>query len=155
MTQINLFPPELTLDQITVGMQTSYSHTVTDADVKAYAGLSGDNNPVHMSDEHAQNSRFKARIAHGLFSAGFFSALFGTRLPGPGCVYISQNLVFKAPVYLNETVVATICVKEVNTRKRVITFRTYCTVKNQLVIDGEAEIFVPKKPAPEKGTNCA
>jgi 3-hydroxybutyryl-CoA dehydratase len=101
-----------------------------------------------MSDEYAQNSRFKARIAHGLFSAGFFSALFGTRLPGPGCVYISQNLLFKAPVYLQDTVEAIVCVKAVNVRKRTVTFRTYCTVKGQLVIDGEAEIYIPKKPAP-------
>jgi 3-hydroxybutyryl-CoA dehydratase len=148
MTTVNLFPSELSIEQIAVGMQVSYSHTVTDADVKAYAGLSGDNNPVHMSDEYAQNSRFKARIAHGLFSAGFFSALFGTRLPGPGCVYISQNLLFKAPVYLQDTVEAIVCVKAVNVRKRTVTFRTYCTVKGQLVIDGEAEIYIPKKPAP-------
>jgi 3-hydroxybutyryl-CoA dehydratase len=155
MTVISLFPSELSIDQITVGMQVSYSHTVTDADVKAYAGLSGDNNPVHMSDEYAQSSRFKARIAHGLFSAGFFSAMFGTRLPGPGCVYISQNLVFKAPVYLQDTVEAIVCVKAVNVRKRVVTFRTYCTVKGQLVIDGEAEIYIPKKPTPdERATNA-
>lgn len=155
MTTIHLFPTELAIEQIEIGMQISYSHTVTDADVKAYAGLSGDNNPVHMSDEYAQNSRFKARIAHGLFSAGFFSAMFGTRLPGPGCVYISQNLVFKAPVYLQDTVVATVCVKAVCTRKRVVTFRTYCTVKGQLVIDGEAEIFIPKKPKSEEGVTSA
>jgi len=155
MSVVSLFPSELTIDQIVIGMQVSYSHTVTDADVKSYAGLSGDNNPVHMSDEYAQNSRFKARIAHGLFSAGFFSAMFGTRLPGPGCVYISQNLVFKAPVYLQDTVKAIVCVKAVNVRKRVVTFRTYCTVKGQLVIDGEAEIFIPKKPTPEEGVTSA
>lgn len=144
MTTANLFPSELSIDQIKVGMQVSYSHTVTDADVKAYAGLSGDKNPVHMSDEYASNSRFKARIAHGLFSAGFFSALFGTRLPGPGCVYISQNLLFKAPVYLQDTVEASVCVRAVNQRKRTVTFHTYCTVKGHLVIDGEAEIYIPK-----------
>lgn len=155
MTTVNLFPSELSIDQIKVGMQVSYSHTVTDADVKAYAGLSGDNNPVHMSDEYAKNSRFKARIAHGLFSVGFFSALFGTRLPGPGCVYISQNLLFKAPVYLQDTVEAIVCVKAVNVRKRTVTFRTYCTVKGQLVIDGEAEIYIPKKPAPTEEMRSA
>ncbi|ABA75781.1 MULTISPECIES: MaoC family dehydratase [Pseudomonas] len=155
MTTLNDFLSGLSIEQIEVGMQVSYSQTITDADVKAYAGLSGDNNPVHMSDEYAKDSRFKARIAHGLFSAGFFSALFGTRLPGPGCVYVSQNLVFKAPVYLQDTVVAIVCVKDVNVRKRIVTFRTYCTVKDQLVIDGEAQIYVPKKPAAAEGSVSA
>ena len=144
MTTLGLFISGLTIEQIVVGMQVSYSHTVTDADVKAYAGLSGDNNPVHMSDEYARSSRFKERIAHGLFSAGFFSALFGTRLPGPGCVYVSQSLLFKAPVYLQDTVQAIVCVKAVNLRKRTVSFRTYCTVKDQTVIDGDAEIYIPK-----------
>lgn len=155
MTTLNEFLNGLAIEQIEVGMQVSYSQTITDADVKAYAGMSGDNNPVHMSDEYAKESRFKARIAHGLFSAGFFSALFGTRLPGPGCVYVSQNLVFKAPVYLQDTVVAIVCVKDVNVRKRIVTFRTYCKVKDQLVIDGEAQIYVPKKPAAVEGSVSA
>lgn len=150
MTTLSICTSGLTIEQIEVGMQVSYSQTITDADVKAYAGLSGDNNPVHMSDEYAKDSKFKARIAHGLLSGGFFSALFGTRLPGPGCVYISQNLLFKAPVYLQDTVEAVVCVKAVNMRKRTVTFRTYCTVKDKLVIDGEAEIYVPKRsPASE------
>lgn len=145
MTVLNALVSGFCIDQIEIGMQASYSHTITDADVKAYAGLSGDNNPVHMSDEYAKNSRFKSRIAHGLFSAGFFSALFGTRLPGPGCVYISQSLAFKAPVYLQDTVEAVICVNAINVRKRTVNFRTYCTVRGNLVIDGEAEIYIPKK----------
>lgn len=144
MTQ-NLFSAGISIEKIEIGMQASYSQTITDADVKAYAGLSGDNNPVHMSDEYAKDSRFKARIAHGLFSAGFFSALFGTRLPGPGCVYISQSLLFKAPVYLQDTVTAFICVTAVNLRKRTVKFRTYCTVREKIVIDGEAEIYIPAK----------
>lgn len=144
MTQ-KFFCEGISIDKIEVGMQASYSQTITDADVKAYAGLSGDNNPVHMSDEYAKNSRFKTRIAHGLFSAGFFSALFGTRLPGPGCVYISQNLLFKAPVHLQDTVTAFICVTAVNPRKRTVKFRTYCTVNEKVVIDGDAEIYLPAK----------
>lgn len=134
----------LSIDQIEIGMQAFYSHTITDADVKAYAGLSGDNNPVHMSDEYAEKSRFKARIAHGLFSAGFFSALFGTRLPGPGCVYLSQALRFKKPVYLGDTVVAQVCVTGINVDKKTITFDTLCTVKGKVVIEGEADIYIPR-----------
>ncbi|MBC8784546.1 MaoC family dehydratase [Pseudomonas fluorescens] len=134
----------LTIDQVEVGMQAFYSHTITDADVKSYAGLSGDNNPVHMSDEYAEASRFKARIAHGLYSAGFFSALFGTRLPGPGCVYLSQNLRFKKPVYLGDTVVAEICVTSINAAKKIVFFNTICRVKGKVVIEGEAEIYIPR-----------
>ncbi len=137
----------LAINQIEIGMQAFYSHTVTDADVKAYAGLSGDNNPVHMSDEYAEKSRFKARIAHGLYSAGFFSALFGARLPGPGCVYLSQNLRFKKPVYLGDTVLAEICVSEINVAKKTVTFKTLCSVKGVVVIEGEAGIYIPRPSA--------
>ncbi|MCW7553167.1 MaoC family dehydratase [Endozoicomonas gorgoniicola] len=133
------------IDQIVVGMSASYSQTITDADIKSYAGLSGDNNPVHMSSEYAEESRFGRRIAHGLFSAGFFSALFGTRLPGPGCVYVSQSLNFKRPVYMEDTVTATVTVTEVDIKRQRIYFDTICKVKNKVVIDGKAEIYIPKK----------
>ena len=133
---------QLALADIEVGMEVSYSQTITDADIKAFSGISGDNNPVHMSDEYAENSRFKKRIAHGLMSASYFSALFGTKLPGPGCVYVSQLLQFKKPVYLNDTVTATVSVKEVDFEKRRVFFRTVCRVKNRVVIDGEAELYV-------------
>ena len=131
------------IEDILVGMEMSYSQTVTDADVKAFAGISGDNNPVHMSDEYAEKSRFKKRIAHGLMSASYFSALFGTKIPGPGCVYVSQSLRFKRPVYLNDTVTATVTVQEVDIEKRRVIFKTVCRVKNKAVIDGEAEIYIP------------
>ena len=131
------------ITKISIGMSASYSQTITDADIKAYAGLSGDNNPVHMSEEYAEQSRFKKRIAHGLFSSGFFSALFGTKLPGPGCVYVSQTLNFKRPVYIDDTVTATVEVANIDVDKKRVFFRTFCKVKNKIVIDGEAEIFVP------------
>ncbi|MCZ2339365.1 MAG: MaoC family dehydratase [Chitinophagales bacterium] len=78
------------IDEIQIGMTASYTQTITDADVKAFAGVSGDHNPVHLSEEYAKNSRFKDRIAHGLLTASFFSAIFGTKLPGEGCVYAGQ-----------------------------------------------------------------
>lgn len=133
------------LEEIKIGMEVSYSQTITDADIKTFAGLSGDHNPIHVNDEYAQNSRYKKRIAHGLMSASFFSALFGTRLPGPGCVYVSQSLQFKRPVYLDDTVIATIIVKSVNLEKRRVFFQTVCKVKNKIVIDGEAELYVPNE----------
>ena len=132
------------LEKISTGMTVSYSQTITDADVKAYAGLSGDHNPIHVSDEYASSSRYRKRIAHGLMSAGFFSALFGMRLPGPGCVYVSQSLSFKRPVYIGDTVVASVKVKSVDIERRRVLFETVCTVGSKAVISGEAEIYIPK-----------
>ncbi|MCL6263679.1 MaoC family dehydratase [Craterilacuibacter sp. RT1T] len=131
------------IEDIKVGMSASYSQTITDSDVKSFAGLSGDNNPVHMSDTHAENSRFKKRIAHGLLSAGFFSALFGTKIPGYGCVYVSQNLKFKRPVYINDTVTAIVVVTRIDMVKRRVFFETTCEVNGKIVIDGNAEIYCP------------
>jgi len=131
------------IDEITIGMSASYSQTLTDADVKQFAGVSGDHNPVHVDENYAENSRYKKRIAHGLLSASFFSALFGTKLPGKGCVYVGQNLNFKRPVYLGDTVTAIVTVTEVNIEKKRVFFETVCTVKNKVVIDGTAELFIP------------
>lgn len=131
-------------EDIKIGMSESYSQTITDADIKSFAGISGDHNPIHMSDEYAEKSRFKKRIAHGLISASFFSALFGTRLPGEGCVYVNQSLNFKKPIYLNDTVTATVTVNEVDLKKRRVFFDTVCKVKNKIVIYGNAELYVPK-----------
>lgn len=130
-------------EDLVVGMSASYSQTITDADVKSFAGISGDNNPVHMSDHHAEKSRFKKRIAHGLLSAGFFSALFGTRLPGDGCVYVSQSLNFRRPVYIGDTVNATVTITSLDVKKRRIFYDTVCVVNGKTVIDGTAEIFHP------------
>lgn len=134
----------MSFEQITQGMSVTYTQTITDADIKAFAGLSGDHNPVHVSEEYAASSRFKKRIAHGLMSAGFFSALFGTRLPGPGCVYVSQSLDFLRPVYINDTVVASVTVTDIDQKRRRVFFNTTCTVKNKKVITGLAEIYVPE-----------
>ena len=133
------------ISNIEIGMTESYSQTITDEDIKMYAVVSGDTNPVHMSDEYAKQSRFKNRIAHGLLSAGFFSALFGTRLPGTGCVYVSQNLEFKRPVYLGDRVTAIITVTKVDLKNKKVYFRTFCMVKNKIVIDGQAVLFIPEK----------
>ena len=131
------------IERLEIGMIESYEQTVTDADIKAFAGLSGDNNPVHMSEEYAETSRFKKRIAHGLLSAGFFSALFGTKLPGYGCVYVSQNLNFRRPVYIGDTVKASVEIFKIDKEKSRVFFKTICKVKGKTVINGEAEIYVP------------
>ncbi len=135
----------LDIDEVCIGMNASYSQTISDADIKSFAGVSGDNNPVHMSDEYAEKSRFKKRIAHGLMSSSFFSALFGTKLPGEGCVYAAQSLIFKRPVYIGDTVVASVEVIDIDIKKRRVFFSTVCKVKGKVVIDGSAEIYIPLK----------
>lgn len=133
------------IEEIEIGMSASYSQTITDADIKSFAGISGDNNPVHMSDEFAQSSRFKKRIAHGLLSSSFFSSLFGTKLPGEGCVYVAQSLNFKHPVYIGDTVTASIMVISIDIQKSRVHFKTSCKVGGRVVIDGEAEIYIPER----------
>ena len=133
----------ISFEQIKIDMSVSYSQTITDADVKSFAGISGDHNPIHVDDEYASKSRYKKRISHGLISGSFFSALFGTKLPGPGCVYVQQTFNFKRPVYLGDTVTATATVTSIDQDKRRVFFDTTCTVKNKVVIDGMAELYVP------------
>ena len=124
-------------------MKASYSQTITDADIKAFAGISGDRNPVHLDENYARQSRFKNRIAHGMFTASFFSAIFGTKIPGEGCVYTHQSLNFKKPVYINDTVVASIEVVNIDLNSRRVKFKTVCAVNGSIVTDGEAEIYIP------------
>lgn len=132
------------MDRFKLGDTAIYTQTITDADIKSFAGISGDNNPVHMSDEYALESRFKRRIAHGLISASFFSALFGTKLPGPGCVYVNQSLNFLRPVYINDTVTARVILTDIDVVKRRLYFDTICEVKKKKVITGKAEIYLPE-----------
>ena len=131
------------IEEITPGMSASISHLVTDTDVESFAKLSGDHNPVHLDDEYASKSRFGKRIAHGLFGASFFSGLFGTSLPGPGCVYAGQNLKFRRPVFIGDVLVATITVLSVDVQKKRVNFSTICTVDGKEVIIGDADIFIP------------
>jgi len=132
------------LNEIQLGMTETVSKEITSEDIELFAKLSGDINPVHLDNEYAANTQFKKRIAHGLMSVSYFSALFGTKLPGQGCVYISQYSKFKKPIYIGDVVNAFIKVKAINTRTRKVSFKTQCLVDNQVVIDGEAEIYVPK-----------
>ncbi|EFC0830103.1 MaoC family dehydratase, partial [Escherichia coli] len=130
------------MQNLYIGMTAQYSQTVSDSDIKAFSGLSGDKNPVHMSDEYAQKTMFKKRIAHGFMSASYFSAIFGTKLPGEGCVYLSQTLKFIKPVYIGDTVTAIVTLTKINSRSRRLTFDTICVVKNETVISGVAEIYL-------------
>ena len=134
---------EFDIEEIEVGMSASSLHVITDRDVVSFAEISGDKNPVHLDEDFAATSRFKRRIAHGLMSSSYFSALFGTQLPGRGCVYVNQNLNFKRPVYIGDEVVALIEVTNIDQDKRRVFFKTVCKVNNKVVIDGTAELFIP------------
>lgn len=131
------------IEEIAPGMSASMTHVVTDEDVRKFADVSGDHNPVHLDEDYAQKSRFGRRIAHGLFGASFFSGLFGTKLPGRGCVYAAQNLKFRRPVYIGDTVTATVTVLSVDVAKKRVLFSTICSVDGKDVIIGDAEIFIP------------
>lgn len=132
-------------EDLSVGMSASFSKTVTEADLVLYAGVSGDTNPVHLDAEYAAGTMFKERIAHGMLTAGFVSAVFGTRLPGPGSIYVAQSLKFKAPVKIGDTVTAAVTVKDTVPDKRFGVFDTVCTVKGKAVLEGEATLMVPAK----------
>jgi len=132
------------IEEFIIGMSASYEQTITDADIKNFAGISGDKNPVHMSEKYAEKSKFKKRIAHGLMSASYFSALFGTKLPGEGCVYVAQNLKFRKPIYIGDTVQAVVTIKDIDIRKRRLFFDTVCMVNGKVVILGDAEIYIPE-----------
>lgn len=135
------------IDEIDTGMSAVYSRTVTEADIVLFAGISGDTNPVHLDEEFAKPTLFKGRIAHGMLTAGFISAVFGTKLPGPGCIYLSQNLRFKSPVRIGDTVVARCTATTVDKEKGRATFSTVAKVGETVVLEGEAMLLVPKRPA--------
>ncbi len=133
------------LEDLTVGMTAIFAKTVTDADVVMFAGISGDTNPVHLDASFANQTSFGDRIAHGMLSASFVSTVFGTKLPGPGCIYLSQNLRFRAAVRAGDTVTARVTVREINQEKRRVVFDTICSVDDKVVIDGDAMLMVNRR----------
>ncbi len=133
------------LEDMEVGMTAIYAKTVTEADIVMFAGISGDTNPVHLDAHFAEQTVFKGRIAHGMLSASFISTVLGTRLPGPGCIYLSQNLKFRAPVKAGDTVTARVTVKDVSPDNKRVTVATVCTVGDTVVIDGEALLLVNRR----------
>jgi 3-hydroxybutyryl-CoA dehydratase len=130
------------VEDLHVGMSATYGKTVTDADIVLFAGVSGDNNAVHTNQEFAATTAFGGRIAHGMLSASFISAAIGTRMPGPGTIYLGQQLNFRAPVRPGETVNATVTVKSIDLKKARVILDTVCQVGSTVVIDGEAVVMV-------------
>ena len=128
------------------GMTEIYGKTITDADIVMFAGISGDINPVHLNHEFAAETVFESRIAHGMLTASFLSTVIGTKLPGPGCIYVSQALRFKAPVRAGETVIARATVTKLVPEKKFVELKTTCSVGGKVVLDGEATVMVPTRP---------
>jgi 3-hydroxybutyryl-CoA dehydratase len=130
-----------------IGEQASFTKTVTEADVTTFAGLIGDFNPLHVDAEYARKSRFGRRIAHGMFTGGLISAVLGNRLPGPGAIYLSQQLEFLAPVYIGDTITAVAEVTAWRSDKRIITLKTDCLNQEQKqVVTGKAVLLVERPP---------
>jgi len=132
-------------EDLEVGMEDAYAKTITDADVITFAGISGDTNPVHLNHEFASETLFEGQVAHGMLTASFISTVIGTKLPGPGCIYVSQNLRFMAPVKIGDTVTATCTISRLIPEKHMIEMETICSVGVKTVLDGQATILVPTK----------
>ena len=135
----------LYLEDLKVGMSAMFGKTVTEADIAAFAGVSGDTNPIHLHGGFAQTTRFGQRIAHGLYTASLISAVLGTQLPGPGAVYRSQTLNFHGPVKIGDVVEVTVEVVELTAKGRVVRLHCEARVDGKLVLDGEAVVSVPPR----------
>lgn len=135
----------LSINQIQIGQSASFGKTITETDVYMFAGISGDHNPAHVNEEYAKNTMFKGRIAHGMLGASLISTVLAMQLPGPGTIYLKQDIKFLAPVRFGDTITATCTVKEkIEDKNRLI---LDCTVVNQdgvQVIAGEAMVIPPK-----------
>jgi 3-hydroxybutyryl-CoA dehydratase len=126
-----------------IGEQASFTKTVTEADVTTFAGLIGDFNPLHVDAEYARKSRFGQRVAHGIFTGGLISAVLGNKLPGPGAIYLSQQIEFLAPVYIGDTITARVEVTSWQPEKRIITLKTDAYNQNEKqIVTGKAVLLV-------------
>ncbi|MCT4654730.1 MAG: MaoC family dehydratase [Cohaesibacter sp.] len=134
-------------DDMSVGQSESFSHVVTDADIAAFAAVSGDHNPIHVDKDYGASSQFGSCIAHGLYTASLFSAILGMRLPGPGAIYISQTLSFMAPVKPGDELTVSVTVEEKIDRGRRVRLACDARVGETVVLQGEAQVKAAKKPA--------
>ncbi|HZD24924.1 MAG TPA: MaoC family dehydratase [Alphaproteobacteria bacterium] len=133
------------IEDLEPGMSAFYSRTVTEADIVLFAGISGDFNPLHLNREFAEKTHFGGTIAHGMLTASLISTVVGTKLPGPGAIYMSQNLRFTAPVRAGDTVTAIATVTSVDQAKRRCALDTICVADDRIVVKGDALLLVPTK----------
>jgi 3-hydroxybutyryl-CoA dehydratase len=134
------------LEDISIGQEASYAKTITEEDITIFSEISGDTNPVHLDEAFAATTPFKKRIAHGMLSASLVSTVLGTKLPGPGCIYLSQSLKFRAPVYIGDTVEAICKVIDIDEKRARLTIECACVVDGKTVLTGEAIVMVDKRP---------
>lgn len=138
-------PRGLTLEELKVGMTAEIVRTVTEAQVARFAEASSDFNPVHMDEAYAATTAFRGRIAHGLLPASFVSAVVGTRLPGPGSLYLGQTLSFHRPTRIGDTVTARVTVKAIDAARARVTLETVALVGGEVALEGEALVRVPRR----------
>jgi 3-hydroxybutyryl-CoA dehydratase len=134
-------------EDLKVDQTAEYRKTLTETDVVLFAGLTGDNNPMHIDAEFAHQTRFGERIVHGMLTASFLSTVIGMHLPGPGCIYMAQNIRFVHPVHIGETVSARARIVELFPDKQRVKLITECWVRDVVVLSGDALVWVPKRPA--------
>lgn len=132
-------------EDLAVGQTASFGKTITEADVVLFAAITGDTNPMHLNAEYAKDTIFGERIAHGMLAAGLITKVLGTQLPGPGTIYLSQSLKFRAPVRIGDTVTATVEVVTLHPEKHRATLSTRCTVRGEPVMEGEAFVSIPSR----------
>ena len=150
MNQLNGYDVE----DLRVGMSASFSKTITEADLVLFAGVSGDNNAMHVNEEFAAATPFGGRIAHGMLTASVISAAIANKMPGPGTIYLGQNLRFRAPVRPGETVHATVTVTEIVVDRRRVTLSTICRVGGNVVIEGDALVMTTTSQSGEAVPEC-
>jgi 3-hydroxybutyryl-CoA dehydratase len=136
-----------TIEELQVGDTARFSKTISESDVYMFAGVTGDLNPAHVNEEYAKGTFFKTRIVHGMLTASLISTVVGTMLPGPGTVYMRQEVSFLAPVNFGDTITAIVEVSEIIADKKRVRLKTYCiNQENQTVVDGEALVSPPRAP---------
>ncbi|HUN55037.1 MAG TPA: MaoC family dehydratase [Smithella sp.] len=135
------------IDQLKVGDTAEFAKTVTETDIYLYAGITGDFNPAHVNEAYAKNTFFKTRIAHGMLTAGFISAIIANQLPGPGTIYLKQDLSFLAPVHIGDTITGRVEIVELMPEKNRVRLKTTCSNQDGVtVISGEGFVSPPKAP---------
>lgn len=133
------------LEDLNVGDQAETRHVVTEADVQDFSAVSGDDNPLHLDEAFAATTAFKGRVAHGMLAGAYLSAVLGTRLPGPGAIYVSQSMNFKRPVRIGDEVITRVVVAHVDDKRARVTLSTVCLVNGKVAVDGEAVVIAPRK----------
>ncbi|MGP8154407.1 MAG: MaoC family dehydratase [Smithella sp.] len=135
------------IDKLHIGDAAEFAKTVTETDIYLYAGITGDFNPAHVNEEYAKNTFFKTRIAHGMLTAGFISAIIANQLPGPGTIYLKQDLSFIAPVHIGDTITGRVEILELNMEKNRVRLKTTCSNQDGMtVLTGEGLVSPPKMP---------